>query len=165
VSKKFFFESDQEEAKKEDLVKESEASTFFDVLKDSGIITEGGEAAEDHTIEIDALMNKKESRTLQVEYGVYQGNYAVHVTSTHPRKNLAERGKTKLALKELVVIMNEYVPPTLQVELHLPHEDWTLKVISAVVQGGAGAWNFDLKEFEDKAIPRIFDSIDAVIRK
>lgn len=165
MAKKFFFEPDQEEEKKNEAIKESEASFFFDALKESGIISEGGkEAGPDH-IEAEAQMKEKKSRTLLLEYGVYQKNYAVHVTSTHPRKNLSERNKTKLALKELVVIMNEYVPPTLRVDLYLPHEDWTLKVISAVVIDGSKTWNFDIAKFESDGIPRIFDAVDQVIRK
>jgi hypothetical protein len=159
---KFFFEPDEAQAPQND--------SFFDALESAGVIQtsvnsnqvqsflNGGEQEAESL----ASMKRLDSRVLSVEYGTYRDNYAIHLTPIHPQKNLATDAHVRLALKELVLIMNEYVPYTLQVELFMPRDDWKMKVISAVIKNAAGAWNFDSEKFDLEAIPRIHAAVEAV---
>lgn len=159
---KFFFEPDDTEVTTND--------GFFNALEAAGVIQThansdqvqsflaGGERGAEPV----ASMKRSESRLVSIEYGTYHDNYAIHVTPTHAHKNLATDTQARQALKELVLIMNEYVPYTLQVELFLPRDDWKMKVISAVVKNAAAAWNFDAEKFDREAIPRIHAAVEAI---
>ena len=98
-----------------------------------------------------------------MEYGPHEDHYAVHVIPTHPQRNLSNENMVKAALKELVVILNEYVPTSLQVDLFLPRDDWKMKVLTAKVRDGLKAWNFDVKKLEEEGVPRIFEAVEKVI--
>lgn len=159
---KFFFEPDETEKPQND--------SFFSALEAVGVIQTHANsdqvqnflAGGEQEAESLASMKRLDSRVVSIEYGTYRDNYAIHVTPVHPQKNLATDAHVRLALKELVLIMNEYVPYTLQVELFLPRDDWKMKVISAVVKNAAGAWNFDTEKFDTDAIPRIHTAIEAI---
>lgn len=161
---KFFFEPDTETSES-GITNEEHADTFFNTLKEAGIIHEQiPESMEAQQAQAQAAMSKVETRLLQVEFGTYLDNYAVHITPTHPQRNLSDELAVKKALKELVLILNDYVPYTLQVQLHLPQSDWKMKVLSAVVVGGASAWNFDTDKLEKEGIPRLIAAIESIIQ-
>lgn len=141
----------------------SEEKEFFFLLQEAGVVQQPGDKPQD--VASDAKMQTVSSRLISVEYGTYQENYAIHLTPVHPVKNLSTEQKVYEAMRELVLIMNEFVPQTLQVKLHPPRADWQVKVISAVIENGATAWNFDIPKFELEAIPRIQAAIEKVVMK
>lgn len=153
---KFFFEQEEEDTKP------SEDKEFFFMLKEAGIVQQPGDKPQD--ISADAVMKQVSTKLVAVEYGTYQDNYAVHVTPVHPRKNLDE-SKVEDAIRQLILVMHEYVPQTLQVKIYPPRADWQMKVISFVIEGGATAWNFDVAEFESSGIPKIQMAMEKVIMK
>ena len=156
---KFFFEQDGEAVEQP----KSEDKEFFFLLKEAGIVQQPGDKPQD--ISSEAKMQTATSKLLSIEYGTYQDTYAVHITPTHPKRNISDEQKVYEALRELVIVMNEYVPQTLTVKLHPPRADWQMKVISAVVHGGAAAWNFDIPKFEAEGITKILTAIEKVIMK
>ena len=158
---KFFFEADPA-ATEPGLSWKEHAETFFNVLRDTGVI-QTSESMEQKGVTASASMQVKSSKVLQVEFGTYQDNYAVHVTPIHPVKNIRTDGQMKAALFLLVKILNDYVPYNLQVNIHMPRADWKIKVVSAVVQGGATSWNFDRERLEREGIDRIIREIDRVL--
>lgn len=163
---KFFFEPDTQAGHDSGLTTEEHADTFFSTLVDAGIIKDSADDDfETKTAEAQAFMRRLESSLLQLDFGTYQDNYAIHITPIHPKKNLSTDLLVKRALKELVLVMNEYVPYTCQVNLFLPRSEWKMKVISAVVVGGATAWNFDQTKFDDEAAPKIFKAVEKVIQQ
>lgn len=160
---KFFFEADTT-AEDSGLNQKEHADTFFNTLKTAGVIQDSPEdSLEAKQAQADASMKKLESKVLLIEYGTYQTHYAIHITPTHPVKNLSSEPMVKKALMEFVVILNEYVPYNLQVDLFLPREDWKMKVISAKVVDGTSAWNFNVALLESVGIPRIFNTIEKII--
>lgn len=163
---KFFFEPDTQADNDTKMTTEEHADTFFSTLVDAGFIQQNIDASfEAKTAEALASMKRLESSILQVDFGTYQDNYAVHVTPVNPKRNLSTDLALKRALKEIVLIMNEYVPFTCQVNLFLPRDEWKMKVISAVVVNGANAWNFDHSKFESEAAPKIFQAVEKVIQQ
>jgi hypothetical protein len=154
---KFFFEGESEKPK------ESADKEFFFMLQEAGIVQQPGDKPQD--IAADAKMQTQEGKLASVEYGTYQETYSIHVTSTHPKRNLSEGNKVQDAMRELIIVMNEYVPQTLKVVIHPPRSDWPMKVISAVVEGGATAWNFDIPQFEKEGVPRIIEAVEKVIMR
>lgn len=160
---KFFFEPDLS-TDDSGLSNQENANTFFSALKDSGVIQEAPlEDLEMKRTEVLASMKKMENKYLSIEFGVYQDNYAVHVTPVNSYKNLTNDVMVKRACTELATILNEYVPYTLRVDLYLPRAEWKLKVISAVVLGGATAWNFDPGKLEAEGILKMFKAIEKII--
>lgn len=157
---KFFFEGEESSIEKPEDSKEKE---FFFLLQEAGVVQQPGDEPE--AVSSDAKMKNVASRLLDIEYGTYKDTYAVHLTAIHPAKNLSTEQKVYEAMRELVLIMNEFVPQTLQVKLHPPRADWQVKVISAVIEGGATAWNFDIPKFELEAVPRIQAAIERVVMK
>ena len=159
---RFFFEVEKPGASTE--TSAESAGLFFSALKDVGIIKESDFSEESvKSAEVLGAMSRLETKLVSVEYGTYQNNYAVHVTPTHHQRNLSDDASVKRALKALVLIMNEYVPYSVQVNLYLPRDDWKMKVISAVVTDGATAWNFDHHKFSLEAVPRIAAAVENVI--
>lgn len=160
---KFFFEEDPQ-PEGFSLTPQEHTDTFFSILQSTGIIQDNPlEDMEAKKAEADASMKKMESRVLVIEYGTYQDNYAVHLTPIHPQKNLKDDVMVKAALRELVVVLNEHVPHELNVKLFMPRSDWAMKVISAVVDRGAGNWNFNYNKLEEDGIPKIFQAVEKII--
>lgn len=155
---KFFFEEGSEE--KEEQVKDTGEKEFFFALQKAGVIQEPGEKPEE--ISSAAEMKSYVGKLVTIEYGVYQNTYAVHITPTHASRNLSDDQKVYDAMYQLCTIMNKYVPPTLSVKLYPPRSDWQMKVISAVIDDGASAWNFDTAKFEGEAIPQIKEAIEKI---
>lgn len=160
---KFFFEADNL-GQEYSLTSQEHADTFFSTLQTAGIIKDSPlENMEAKTVQADASMQKLENKLLQLEYGVYQENYAVHITPVHPQKNLKDNAQVNRALLELAFILKEFVPDSVHVDLFLPRKDFEMKVLSAVVRNGTKEWGFNIKEFEEKAIPKLFKAIEKVI--
>lgn len=161
---KFFFEEDPQADSESALTSTEHTSMFFNALKDVATVGEHEEnELEEKQISATAVMKKMESKVLSIEYGTYENNYAIHATPIHPVVNLKTDKMVEAAMKILVVEMNAYVPFDLKVNLWFPRPDWKLKVISAVVEGGATAWNFDRQKLEDDGIPKIFKQIETLI--
>lgn len=156
---KFFFEEDNAAATQND------GDSFFEAMKAAGVVQEA--ISEDMTAEkqvsADGSMKKLESRVTSIEFGSYRGDYSVHVTPTHPTRNLGTDEQVKKALTALAVTLNEYVPHTVRVDLFLPQKDWEMKVISAKVVGGADIWNFDKVGLEEKGLPKLLEAVDKII--
>jgi hypothetical protein len=118
---------------------------------------------ESKVAQAEAVMKKRESKVLLLEYGPYQKNYAIHLTPINPHRNLSTEASVKRACMDTVVVLNDYVPHTCRVDLFLPKTEWKMKVISAVVVGGADLWNFNTDQFEAEGIPRIFSAVEKII--
>lgn len=154
---KFFFEPDDPSPD------QASTDTFFSALKEAGVIQNPSFDMEPKPAEMDASIKQMSSQVLLLEYGPYQKNYAIHITPIHERKHLKNDAAVRKALFELVTILNEFVPYTVQVDLHLPRSDWKMKVISAVIKDAAAAWNFDSDKLEKDGLPRIFKAIEKII--
>lgn len=157
TEKSYFFESETP-AKPEP----AKDRAFFDALDVAGMIQESNDLV---PVKAEASMKNLSNPVLALEYGTYQKDYAVHLTPHHPQRNLATDADVHQALREASVILNQYIPPTLQVAVSLPRADWKMKVISFVVKGGADAWNFDVPKFENEGIPKVFEAVQKVILK
>lgn len=159
-SSKFFFEEDTsihvEQPAQESV---TEDKTFVEQLKAAGVIKE---TSAPEYVSGDASMKKYQSKLLLIEYGKYRGNYAVHLTPVHPRKNLATDRQVEMAVRELAIHMNKVVPPTMNVDLFLPQAGWSVKVISAVVIDGADAWNFQIDKFENEEIQSLAKAVEKI---
>lgn len=161
---KFFFEEDPQADAESSLTSAEHSDMFFNTLKEVANVQEHqGNELEEKQFSSLAAMKKMESKVLTMEYGTYEDNYAIHVTPIHPTVNLKTEKMVEAAMKAMVVEMNTYVPYDLQVNLWFPRPDWKLKVLSAVVEGGATAWNFDRQKLEDEGIPKIFKQIETLI--
>jgi hypothetical protein len=160
---KFFFEADNQ-SEEYSLSSQEHADSFFSTLQAAGIIQEAPlKDLDEQKVEADAAMRKVENKVLCVEYGTYQANYAIHITPTHPQKNLKSQADVERALWELVKILHDYVPQTVQVDLFLPRKDWQMKVISAVIKDWEQAWALDIKKLEEEGIPALFQGVEKVI--
>lgn len=153
---KFFFEDGNSQQPEKD----SDEKQFFSMLQDAGVVQQPGDKPQE--ISSAASMKSLVGKVVTIEYGTYEDTYALHLTPTHPKRNLSDEQKVYDAMYQLAVIMNEYVPPTLQVKLYPPRADWQMKIISAVVEGGASAWNFDVEKFEAEAVARIHAAVEKV---
>lgn len=172
--KKFFFEEDAPKAE----VKPSTGGGFFDALKQTGIVheqpanfdaaLERAKNTEDKSgtmgVELEAEMKVIENQLVRIEYGVYQKNYAIHITPVNDKKNLRTDDQVKRAIEETAKILNSTVPYTMRVNIFMPRPDWKKKVISFVIENAASTWNFDQKKVESR-IPDIHQAIQLVITK
>lgn len=160
---KFFFEEDPEGAKDSGITWEEHTDTFMNVLKDGGFIKEGIEAFSlDTPLTAQAdVSNTKKVRNVfvEIEYGIIQSNYAVHITPIHAQKNLTKQTLLNLAIKQAVFILNQHIPPSVRVEIFMPRPDYEIKAISFVVKEGAEAWNLDTAKIEIEAIPKLLEEI------
>jgi hypothetical protein len=159
---KFFFEADPA-AKSPGLSWQEHAETFFSTLQDTGVVKESNLDLSEKTAAIDGEMKTSSSKLVQIEYGTYQNNYAVHITPIHPARNLRSEDSVKQAVYVLAKTLNEHVPYSSTVNLFLPRPDWKVKVISAVILEGAKTWNLDIKKLEREAIPKIMQEVEKVI--
>ena len=92
---------------------------------------------------------------LLIEHGVVSNDYVLHITPTHPQRNLQAKNKLHAAIKEIITELNKVVPFDLRVDIHLPQEDWEVKATSFIVRGAADAWNFDRDAMDNVTIPSI----------
>ena len=136
---------------------------FFSTLVNQGTVVQAKIDLSEKQIDVQASMKKIGSQLVTVEFGVYQENYAIHITPIHPQRNIVNDPMLKKALRRVVVVLNEFVPYTLSVQLHLPREDWKMKVVSVVIAGGATAWNLDTDKLEVDCMPRILQAVEDVI--
>lgn len=160
---KFFFEPD-ESSEDSGLTTPEQANTFFDTLREAGIIKENpADDMEVKQVSVTGTRDKLETRVVLVEYGIYNNDYSIHITPTHSVKNLASDSEVRQLLMKVIPVVNEYVPTTLQVDLFLPRTDWKMKVISLVIKGGASAWNLDTDRIAKECAPRILALSDEFI--
>lgn len=149
----FFFDADPD-------ANNSPAGEFFNTLQAAGVIQESDEPVKTEAV---AVMRQLESSLLTLQFGVYEGNYAVHITPIDKLRNLGTEQKMKLALFEATKLLSTYVPATLKVLIHMPRPEWKMKVISFVVEGGATAWHLDRNKLEEECMPMIFQAVQKVI--
>jgi len=163
---RFFFEEDPEAKEETGLTWGEHTNTFIDVLKKDGFIKEGDAAiALGDTLKAEAdVVKTKHSKNslLDIEFGIIQSNYAIHITPLHPHKNLTNPKALDRAVREAVIILNKIIPPNLQVDIFLPRADYELKAISFVIREGAEAWNLDAANLENIAIPQLMEQIGKV---
>lgn len=162
---KFFFEEDSEAEQGSGVSLEEQADIFSDSVSQAGV---SGKIDSMAPMKVEAApVEVKQERTslALVEFGVVDKNYAIHITPTHPQRNLKDHKKMRAAIEAAIIEMNRHVPPDLQVNIHLPQEDWDIKVLSFVVQGGAAAWNFDIAAFESEAVPVILKKVSDICAK
>lgn len=116
-------------------------------------------------VEVQAQMKKMKTVYLEIDYGTYQNNYAVHITPVHEKKNIATEKQVQQVLHAAILALNEVVPYQVKVLIHPPRPEWKLKVISFVIEGATKAWNFDQAALEAKVIPKMFEEVQKIILK
>jgi hypothetical protein len=137
------------------------SSTFFNALKDAGIVQD---ASEDPTqITIEGSMKEKESQIVHIEFGTCKDDYSLHITPIHDKRNLDTKYKVELAIVEAIKLIVPTLPPSFHVDVYKPRDDWQMKVISIVIRKAARAWNFEKLEFERTVIPAIVTAVEKVI--
>jgi hypothetical protein len=160
---KFFFDDETEPQAADEPAAESFFTPDDPVLaKKASDAFSKGTTTGDQVVK-EATMSELANSVLEVSFGPYQDNYGVHITPKHAKRNLATDRQVFLAIEKTMIIMNEYVPKALRVEIHPPRASWRMKVISFVVLKGATAWNFDTEKFEREGVPRIFEAVQKVI--
>jgi len=145
---KFFFEEDTAEVLSSGVSTKEQADIFGEVLEELGI-----SGAPDSMEPMEATMKKmvlREMKTtlLHIEYGIVDKDYVLHITPVHPKRNFQGDAKLRLAIQEVILILNKIVPFDLKVSIHLPREDWEVKALSFVVRQGAVAWNLRTEELD-----------------
>ena len=157
---KFFFEEDPEGG---ELTAKDQADIFGHLMSEVEL-TSAIESMEPMGVELDGKIEMKthSDNLITLEYGIVQDNYTLHITPIHQRRNLTSQNKLNEAIKSVILLMNQKVPFDLKVAIHLPQEDWEIKALSFVIEGGANAWNFNIPEFEELIIPEIFKSVSNI---
>ena len=159
---KFFFEEDSEASSDATINAKDQADIFGAIVAEAGVSSNLESMAP-----LEMVAGKNELKTINttivtVEYGIVQDNYTVHITPTHKQRNLSRQSKFSEALEATIILMNTKVPFDLRVEIIPPQEDWEVKMLSFIIQGGATAWNFDIADFEATVIPKILEKITAI---
>lgn len=145
---KFFFEEDTEEIISSGVSSEEQADIFGSSLEGMGV-SGAPDSMEPISYEIKPMkVKEKKTNLLLIEYGVVDQDYVLHITPTHPKWNFTDNKKLRTAIETVVIILNQIVPFDLKVEIHLPKEDWEVKVISFVIRGAANAWNLELEPLD-----------------
>lgn len=160
----FFFEEDTEGGLDTGVSGEEQADTFLSVLEEAGILKGGSPLISFDPIKnaSDADTKKINTTLLEIEYGTVKGDYVLHVTPTHPQKNLAKRQLLEAAIKQTVIILNNSVPPTLKVDIYLPRSDYEVKATSYIIRQAADAWNFDSNQIEAVVIPQVLEQVGKI---
>ena len=159
---KFFFESDPEDQDGGSFTPEDQANIFGSIVSEIGLKSDIDSMAPMSAVPDKVEMKTKTDNLILLEYGIVQNNYTIHLTPIHQRRNLSDNNKLNDAIKTIVLLMNKMVPFDLKVSIHLPQEDWEIKALSFVIEGGADAWNFNVADFEETIIPEIFDKISKI---
>jgi hypothetical protein len=156
---KFFFEDDSEDSSSS---AKDQADVFGAILEEAGINSPIESMAPMGVVPDKVEMKSDKTQIVSIEYGIVKNNYAIHITPTHNKRNLSSDAKMSSAIKEIITEMNKKVPYELKVAIHLPQEDWEVKALSFVIEGGADAWNFDIKDFESESIPVILEKVTQI---
>lgn len=145
---KFFFEEDTEEISS-GVTPQEQADVFGAAL--DGIGVSGFSDSMEPLEAITKRMEIKEIKNtlLHIEYGIVDKDYVLHITPIHPHRNFMDKTKMRRAIEETIILLNKVIPFDIKVEIHLPREDWEVKVLSFVARGGAEAWNLNTKDLDD----------------
>lgn len=171
----FFFDEE-----KQKVVEPKPVGEFFTALQNIGLIhdaplpffdeakkAEAEVAAGKGTLgtQIRGQMKKMATGVLEIEYGTYDNDYSIHITPVHEKKNLRNDAHVEEALKAAILAIVPHVPQSVHVDIFPPRPDWKMKVISFVLRDGINAWNLDIKQLEEVAIPAMFKAVQEVILK
>lgn len=156
----FFFEEDPV-AEDSGITAKEHADTFFSALETEGIIKDRQGISSFDQLKNEAAQSteKKRNALVEVEFGVVNDDYVLHVTPTHPHKNLQKRQLFEVAVRECVILLNQVVPTTLTVDIYLPQPDWEIKATSFIIRGGADAWNLDVQKIASETVPLILERV------
>lgn len=149
---KFFFEEDPESSGN-DVSWSEHSETFFDQIKDLGIIQK--ESLAPHGVSVDMQMQKMETTLIRIEYGVVRQDYVIHTIPTHPRKNFSNPAVLKQAMYQTISRLQQVIPLDLQVDVYPPDPQWEVKAVSYVVRKGSDAWNLDRAKLENEILPEV----------
>lgn len=136
---------------------------FFDEAKKAEAEVVAGEGT--LGTQVRGQMKKMATGVLEIEYGTYDNDYSIHITPVHEKKNLRNDVHVEEALKAAILALVPHVPQSVHVDIFPPRPDWKMKVISFVLRDGINAWNLDIKQLEEVAIPAIFNAVQEVILK
>lgn len=162
---KFFFEEDSEAQNGTGVSYEEQADIFGAALEESGVGNKLGSMAPLQAEVTPMKLEVESNKLIQIEYGIVGKDYVVHITPTHPNRNLQSDQKLNAAIKAAILTMNQVVPFDLQVQIHLPQEDWDVKVLSFVLKDGADFWSFDQNKFKAVSIPELMQQLSAICTK
>lgn len=158
---KFFFEEDS--ATEDSTLSWGEhADTFTNTLEEAGITKQKLDLTPSEAV-VDMKMDKIANNVLLIEYGTVGEDYVIHVTPTHPVRNLKHPKKLRQAIEACILAMNEVVPYTVRVEIFLPDETWEVKATTFKIPGGTAIWNLDTGLLSAQVVPKILDKVTATI--
>lgn len=161
---KFFFEEDVEEIGS-GVTTDEQADIFGEAVAEMGITSPLDSMAPKNVELIQNDVNKIETPMLTIEYGIVGKDYVLHITPTHPQRNLQDGNKLNSAIKEIIYELNTVVPFDLRVDIHLPQPDWEVKATSFIVRDAANAWNFSREEMDNEVVPEIERKVSAICVK
>lgn len=167
TKQKFFFEEDTSVSGQEEsgITWDEHADTFFNVLEGAGVTADKDSLAPKGVETERYKTTSKKTQLLELEYGIIKEDYVIHITPCHPHRNLTQRTALAEAVKACVFALNDIVPFDLKVRLHLPQDNWEIKAISFVIEGGADAWNLNRETLEQVTIPDIEAKVTAICMK
>lgn len=166
MADKFFFEEDTDGVEDTGMTWAEHTSTFLDTLKKEGYIKETSSDFDLGGVkkaETDMSTKHVHNSLVDVEFGTVRTNYVIHITPTHPHKNLAHQKLLEQAVRSAIIILNNgIIPPNLDVDIFLPRDDYKIKSISFTIKDGAEAWNLDVSKIEKEAVPKLLDQIGKI---
>ena len=158
---KFFFEEDAEDPIS-GVTHTEQADIFSDVLEGIGVSANIDSMEPMGAVAKRLEMHDIKNGLLHIEYGIVDQDYVIHLTPTHPKRNLSSDTKLRSSIEKTIMCLNKVVPFDLQVEIHLPRADWEIKVLSFIVRGAATAWNIDVSYLESIIIGEIGPELTAI---
>lgn len=161
---KFFFEEDVS-SNGTGVSTGEQADLFGEAMSEMGIVSNLDSMAPKGVVLITNDVKEILNAVIKIEFGVVDRDYVVHITPTHPQRNLQDKKKLDAALRVVVIELNKIVPYDLRVDIHLPQEDWDIKVTSFVIREAGVAWNFDRVSVETQVIPVILEKLTEICVK
>ena len=164
---KFFFEEDPESEKDSGISWEEHTDTFLSVLKKEGYLQDLPFDKLSLGSEMKAEADRNETKhvtssLLDIEFGVIQSNYVLHITPVHAQKNLSKPALLNEAVKTAVILMNQVIPANLDVKIFMPRVDYPVKAVTFSIAGGGEAWNFDQTQLETEVVPKMLEQIGKI---
>lgn len=172
---KFFFEEDaasdnsNQEARSDIFSQETEdklgfSDIFGQVVEEKSGKKESMDGRSAMSMEIVSDLKEMRNSLLLIEYGTVGDDYVIHITPTHPTRNLQSDQKFSAALKKVVEEMNKHIPFDIRVDIHLPQKEWEIKATSFIARGAKTAWNVDIDDLNTKLIPVLFDGVTNICK-
>ena len=161
---KFFFEEDIEELSTG--VTPIEQADFF-----NGVVGGlGVSGALDSMEPMEAQAKRLEMKDIKnnlvmVEYGIVDKDYVLHITPLHAKRNLTNDTKLRIAIEQTMIALNKIIPFDIQVEIHLPREDYEVKALSFVARGAAVAWNLSTTDLDNLITGEIVPALTTICNK